>query len=220
VRPGIDPAGDGSLLALDLAGRSGLLAAGEGAAVAELEITFASSGDPAEPWVRPARFAGGSGAELAGVHMARLGSPAMGGSEDSEYEVRLLPPPGRGAGRTIRSARTPGEGWPAVRVLDLERDGRSELLIDETGSYMNCDIESGGGGSSKWVLIAGDGTVLWEDETRYFEFGSGYRRDEQAQVAVVELSAGGMLGLRFRTSAEEWWVLPSSFGGAPPPCLE
>jgi hypothetical protein len=39
-------------------------------------------------------------------------------------------------------------------------------------------------------------------------------------VAVVELSAGGMLGLRFRTSAEEWWVLPSSFGGAPPPCLE
>jgi hypothetical protein len=217
IRTGVDPAGDGSLLPLSPVLRSALLAA-PGETPEPLELEFASTGEPAESALRPARFAGGAGPELPGTRMLGFGSPAMGGTGESVYELRLVPPPGRGAGRLVRTGELPGEGGPSVWSVDLEGDGTRELLLEETTSYMTCDM-SGGGSTARWLLLRGDGTLLWRDDDRHREFGEGYRHDGTADARLLEL--GSRRGLRLRTASQEWWVFAA--GTAPaalPACLE
>ncbi|MBN1773437.1 MAG: hypothetical protein JXB32_19400, partial [Deltaproteobacteria bacterium] len=217
VRTGVDPAGDGSLLPLSPVLRSALLAA-PGATAEPLEVEFASSGEPAETALRPARYAGGTGPELPGTRILGFGSPALGGTGESVYELRLVPAPGRGTGRLVRTGELPGEGGPSVWSVDLEGDGTRELLLEENSNYMTCDM-SGGGSTSRWLLLRGDGSLLWRDDDRYTEFGERYRRDGTADGRLVEL--GAARGLRFRTESQEWWVFAA--GNAPaalPACLE
>ena len=217
VRTGVDPAGDGSLLPLSPALRSALLAA-PGDAPEPLEVEFASTGEPAEPALRPARYAGGTAPELPGLRKTAFGSPALGGTGESKYELRLVPAPGRGSGRLVRAGSLPGDGGAGAWSVDLEGDGLRELLVEETSAYAVCDM-SGGGSTSRWLLLRGDGTLLWRDDDRHTEFGEGYRRDETADARLVEL--GAARGLRFRTASQEWWVFAA--GNAPaelPACLE
>jgi hypothetical protein len=217
VRPGVDPAGDGSLLVLSLALKSGLLTA-PGAAHEALEVEFSTTGEPAEPVLRPARFAGGTEPELPGVRILQFGSPALGGTGETIYELRLVPSPGRGLGRLVRKGVVPGDGGAGAWSLDLDGDGTRELLVQETSGYATCDM-SGGGSTSRWLLVRGDGTLLWRDEDRHSDFGDRYRHDRTADAKLLEL--GTRRGLRFRTESQEWWVFAA--GNAPaelPACLE
>ena len=216
--PFVDPAGDGSLLALSVPRFTALLAK-PGSKYETLEVQLAPSGDPAIPLARPVRLAGGKGPELVGTRLLSLGSPAMGGTGETSYELRALAPPGRGLGRLIRSASIGGEAFPSPAVLDFDGDGTSEILLLESSSYMTCDM-SGGGSSSRWLLLGGDGLVIWHDEERYRSFGEGYDRDETADAVLIDLG-DGLRGLRLRTETQEWWVFPE--GRAPtevPVCLE
>jgi hypothetical protein len=218
VQPNVDPAGDGSLLAVNVPRFTALLAE-PGGKLETLEVQLAASGDPEIPLARPVRLAGGKGPELVGLRLLTLGSPAMGGTGETSYELRAVPPPGRGLGRLIRSASIQGEGFPSPLVLDFDGDGASEILLDEHSSYMTCDM-SGGGSTGRWLLLDGEGQVIWKDEERYRSFGDGYERDETASAALIDLG-GGLRGLRLRTETEEWWVFPE--GRAPeqlPLCLE
>jgi hypothetical protein len=104
-------------------------------------------------------------------------------------------------------------------VLDFDGDGTSEILLEESSNYMTCDM-SGGGSTSRWILLDGTGRVLWQDEERHRSFGKGYDRDQTASAALIDLG-NGLRGLRLRTDSEEWWVFPR--GRAPaelPTCLE
>ncbi|MBW2276206.1 MAG: VCBS repeat-containing protein [Deltaproteobacteria bacterium] len=216
--PFVDPAGDGSLLALSVPRFTALLAK-PGSKHEILEVQLAASGDPAIPLARPVRLAGGKGPELVGTRLLSLGSPAMGGTGKTTYELRAVPPPGRGLGRLIRTASIEGEAFPSAAVLDFDGDGTSEILLFESSNYMTCDM-SGGGSSSRWLLLSGDGLVIWHDEERYRSFGEGYERDETADAALIDLG-DGLRGLRLRTETQEWWVFPE--GRAPaqlPVCLE
>jgi hypothetical protein len=218
LQPTVDPAGDGSLLALTVPRFTALLSE-PGAKHETLEVQLAPSGDPAIPLAGPVRLAGGTGPELVGLRLLALGSPAMGGTGETEYELRAIAPPGRGLGRLIRSGSISGEGFPSPFVLDFDGGGTSEILLEESGSYMTCDM-SGGGSSSRWLLVSGDGLVIWHDQERFRSFGEGYDRDETAEAALIDLG-GGLRGLRLRTETEEWWVFPE--GRAPeqlPLCLE
>jgi hypothetical protein len=143
----------------------------------------------------------------------------MGGTGETTYELRAVLPPGRGLGRLIRKASISGEAFPSAAVLDLDGDGTSEILLHESSNYMTCDM-SGGGSTSRWILVDGQGGVLWQDEDRHRTFGDRYDRDETADAVLVDLG-GGLRGLRLRTETQEWWVFPK--GRAPsdlPVCLE
>jgi len=213
-----DPAGDGSLLAMSVP-RSTALLPSPGAKLERLEVQLAASGDPAIPLARPVDLAGGVGPELVGLVLLTLGSPAMGGTGLTTYELRALSPPGRGPGRLIRAGSIEGEAFPAPLVLDFDGDGTSEILLEEASNYMTCDM-SGGGTTSRWILLTGDGRVIWQDRDRHRTHGDGYDRDETASAVLIDLG-GGLRGLRLRTETEEWWVFPE--GRAPaevPPCLE
>jgi hypothetical protein len=214
----VDPGGDGALLALSVPRATALLAK-PGRDYERLEVELAASGDPAIPLARPVRLAGGEGPELVGLRILTLGSPAMGGTGETSYEIRALEPPGRGLGRLIRAASVPGESFPSPAVLDFDGDGTSEILIHESSNYMTCDM-SGGGSTSRWLLIDGTGEVLWQDEDRHRSFGKGYEHDQTADAVLIDLG-DGRRGLRLRTETAEQWVFPR--GRAPaqmPVCLE
>jgi hypothetical protein len=218
VSPHLDPAGDGSLLALHVPLRTALLSE-PGTEYERLEVQLVGSGDPAIPRARPVRLAGGEGPELVGLRILGLGSPAMGGTGETSYELRALAPPGRGLGRPIRAASISGEAFPSAQVLDFDGDGTSEILLEESSNYMTCDM-SGGGTTSRWILLDGEGNVIWQDDERHRSFGEGYDRDETARAALIDLG-GGLRGLRLRTESHEWWIFPA--GRAPaglPVCLE
>jgi hypothetical protein len=217
---GVDPAGDGSLLPLHLARESALLAPTPGATPEPLGFDLAVSGDPLTPRARPGRFLGGSVDELVGVRILSMGSPAVGGTGETNYELVLVPAPGRGAGRVIRKTSIHGEGWIGAFVVDLENDGENEILLHESSAFAYCNIMDGGGSSSWWSLLRGDGTVLWQDEPRRYEFGPDYRHDAQAKAVLVDLFPDGAHGLRLRTADAEWWVLPAAHDVVPPVCLE
>jgi hypothetical protein len=218
-QPWADPAGDGSVVVLDAALASALLSA-PGGEPERVDLTFALPGDPAVPRSGPVRLKGGAGLEVVGVRVLALGSPAVGGTGETRYEIRAVPPPGRGDGRVVAAGEIGGEGWIAAYLIDLEGDGESEILVEESSNYMNCDVASGGGSSSRWRLLDGEGRVIWEDERRHRSFGEGYDRDRTAEARFVDLG-GGVRGVRLRTREAEWWVFPASRPvAAVPACLE
>jgi hypothetical protein len=219
--PGLDPAGDGSTLALNVGGVTALMGRRGPGALARLTAQLAGSADPSVARLGPVRIDGDARLDLLGIRTVRFGNPSMGGIENGEYELLILPPAG-GAGRVIRRGKVGGEGGASAQLLDLDGDGRHEILVAEAGNYMTCDMH-GGGGTSRLLLLDGDGRVLWEDQPRHHSYERGRpRRDARARARVVDLAGDGTRAIQVRTPTEEWYLLParSRLVGAPPACIE
>jgi hypothetical protein len=223
--PGLDPDGDGARLAMNVGGVTALMDRRGPDALVRLRAQLAGSADPAVARLGPVRLGGAARPGLVGVRSLSFGNPSVGGIEAGEYELVVLPPGGAGDGRVIRRAKVAGEGGGSPLVLDLDGDGRHEILVAESGSYMTCDMK-GGGGTSKLLLVDGDGRVLWQDEPRYHSFdrypGGTRTREARARARVLDLAGDGTLAIQIRTPTEEWYVLParSPLRGALPACLE
>jgi hypothetical protein len=159
---------------------------------------------------------------LLGFRHLSFGSPAMGGTGESTYELALLTSPTTKKPEVIYTASIPGDGSANVSYFDLEGDGISEILLTESSGYMTCDMQ-GGGSSMRYSLLRGDGKFLYQDEKRHSSFDTGYRSNDQtAKAAVLDLGTKER-ALRFRTWNQEWWVLPQSFvlpKDKMPTCLE
>lgn len=220
-RDDVDPAGDGTLLALQGPQSTDLLRAADAPPV-HLDLTLARSADPAVARLGPVRVDRDDRPDLVGVRHTARGDAAMGGSGVSRYEVVLLGASGVGPERVVWRGELPGEGSAAAELVDLDGDGRHEILLQERTVYANCDLSTGGGGSSRWLVLDGEGATLWEDVARHSTFGDRTATDHEAAARVVDLAGDGTRGLRFRTAREEWYVLPAGAAvpAAIPPCLE
>lgn len=222
LHPGLDPAGDGSKLALNVGRVTALMDRRGPEALVRLEAQLVSSADPAVARLGPVRLDHSGQPGFVGTRSLALGNPSVGGIERGEYELVALPASGTGKGRVLRRAKVDGEGGASPLLLDLDGDGRHEILVTESSNYMDCDMK-GGGGTSKVLLLDGQGRVLWQDEPRYFSHTHGRgRRDQRARVRVLDLAGDGTLAIQLRTPTEEWYVLParSPLQGAPPACIE
>jgi hypothetical protein len=168
------------------------------------------------------RIDGDERPDLVGVRYSEHGSPGLGGTGETRYEIALLGPAGTGPERVIRRAEIGGDGGVSVSTVDLDGDGRHELLVNEHSNYMYCDISTGGGSSSRWLIIDGEGRELWADELRGRSYGEGGEHDETARVAVLDLTGDGRRAIRLRTFRAEWYVLPraSQVPDAIPACIE
>jgi len=217
----IDPAGDGSTLALESLTTS-IVARDAPATRVPLNVTLCGSSHDDRTSIGPVPL-GGSAPELLAVRIVEMGSPAFGGRESGSYELVALAPPGTGSGRILASRKVSGSVSVSAGVVDVDHDGTYEVLVRESGSYSNCDMRTGGGSTSAWVLLNGAGQVLWQDEKRHRSFSPGTRDvDMQAHVRPMELFGDGRLGLRVRTNAQEWYVVPSdaSIPDPIPACIE
>jgi hypothetical protein len=218
LRPELDPSGDGKVLALHslsthLVDRSGEV---------DLGLDLAGPAFDARPRIGPVRIDADAVPELLGVRMLAHGSPSFLGTGRGEYELVLLPPPGKGPGRRIyHRDEIFGDTRVQAGLVDLDGDGRHEILLAEQGSYSNCDM-SGGNSESTVRILDGTGAELWSDAKRSSFFGGRERVDREADTRVLDLSGDGRLAVRFRAVDEEWYVLPTSaqVPEAPPPCLE
>jgi hypothetical protein len=222
--PSVDPAGDESRLAFNVGGVTALMGQKGPDGMVRLSVQLAGSADPGVARVGPVRLDAAPRPALLGVRTLNFGNPSVGGIESGEYELVVVTG-GPGDGRVIRRAKVNGEGTGSPALLDLDGDGRQEILLTESGNYMTCDMK-GGGGTTRLLLLDGDGRVLWEDAPRYFSFDrypAGVRqRDTRARARVLDLAGDGTLAIQLRTATEEWYVLParSRLQGAPPPCIE
>jgi hypothetical protein len=221
---GVDPAGDGSLLVMNLAGGSELRSAkSPSSVVRRLDVHILAAVDPAIARLGPVRVDADRRPDVVGVRYLSRGSPARGGTGETRYEIVLLGPGGSGAPRVIRRAAISGEGGVSAGLVDLDGDGRYEILLEEVASYMNCDLDSGGGSSSRWFLLDGTGKELWTDQLRGREFGPHRApRDATARATVLDLAGDATRAIRFRTPVSEWYVVPgeAAVPDVIPPCLE
>jgi hypothetical protein len=220
--PELDPAGDGSILALH-AQRTELLDARGPGLPTELEVTLAGPLSDVAPRLGPVRIDGDATPELLGVRMLEPGHPmlAFAGSV-GKYELVLLPPPGTGEGRVIRQAEVNGALRVTPQLVDLEGDGTYEIVLEESAGFSSCDRESSGS-SATLYLLDGDGTVLWEDGDRSEYYGGpGRAPDLHAHARALELGDGGPLGIRVRAGSQEWWLLAAdaALPEVLPICLE
>jgi hypothetical protein len=219
--PELDPAGDGSVLALH-AQRTELLDARGPGLPTELEVTLAGPLSDVVPRLGPVRIDGDATPELLGVRMLEPGHPmlAFAGSV-GKYELLLLPPPGTGEGRVIRQAEANGALQVTPQLVDLQGDGTYEIVLEESAGFSSCDRESNGSTATLY-LLDGDGTVLWTDESRTEYFGGpGPAPDLHAHARSLELGDGGPFVVRVRAGNQEWYLLPA--GSALPDlpvCLE
>jgi hypothetical protein len=210
----LDPAGDGSAIAIARGGDTSIVST-SGTVVAT-DASLARPGDPATPRLGPTPIDADERTDFAAVRV-EPGSP----DEPSRYEIVLYDAPSLERERTLYRGTAPDLGGANVSVLDLDGDGRAELLVHESGTYgreVGPDMISIS--ASTWMLLDGEGRVLWRDETRFSE---GYdRNDRTADAHVIDLAGDGSLAIRMRTSDAEWYVLPER---APvpdriPTCLE
>jgi hypothetical protein len=221
VLPGLDPAGDGSTLAVSTL-KSGIITALEPNRLIELGFTFSAAADDRMPRLGPVRIDDDNQPDLLGVRILEPGSPmlAFPGSE-SKYDLILTDPPGTGTPRVIRHVATNGEAAVRASLVDLNGSGKYQIIVDESTIFSSCDMKSNGS-TSTLMLLDGNGGVLWRDEPRTEYFSGGRNADMKAHARPLELSDDGRLSLRIRAAGEEWYIVPSDAAvpKAIPPCLE
>lgn len=208
VVPELDPAGDGSALALR-GHETALVEASSSERVVKLGVELArpllEDGSPLGPVVldREGR------AELVGVRTIESGHPmlAFPGSR-AVYELVALEPPGDGAKRVLYRGEVGGELSLDLWLVDLERDGNFELLVKERAGFSSCDRRSTGA-SSTLMLLDGDGRELWRDERRTEYFQRGRWTELSARPRAMDLWGDGRLAVRVRAGGQEWFVVPA-----------
>ncbi len=103
-------------------------------------------------------------------------------------------------------------------VTDLNGDGIGEILVNEN-SYGLLGKKSDSYEKSRWLLLDGDGKILWQDEFRFsrvpFEHHSG-----MASPRIIEWTGEGDYAIQFRTDKEVFYVLPTTTDKSIPLCLE
>ncbi|MEP7123718.1 MAG: VCBS repeat-containing protein [Byssovorax sp.] len=251
----LDPAGDGSVLALAASPSSALLSAvtpfgarpaslpvhhvlglrtesGAASFVGDLrpragpyqiklDLDLATPADPAVEQLGPVRVLVGGPPSLVGVRTVRRGSLSGFVNDGGAYELVVRAPPGLGQGRIIGRGSVTGEGGASAELLDLDGDGVHEILVRESDLHAAAGI-SVAEGTSRWILLRGDGHVLWRDRPRTVTTASGRFVDSRARARALDLLGDGTLALQLRSPDAEWYVLPE---GSPlpdplPPCLE
>ena len=218
----LDPAGDNGTLAL-LSLRSQLVQRGKPQERIALDVALAGSFHDDLVSLGPVLIDGDAKPDLLGLRILDVGGIAFGGQDGGDYELVVLSPPGVGPGRRIWKKEVSGATHAMAGLVDLDHDGRYEIVVRDGGSYANCDISTGGGSDSTWRLLDGDGNVLWEDEQRFHSFSPGHRDvDMQAHGRPVDLFGDGRLALRMRAAGQEWYVVPASaeLPEPMPPCIE
>jgi hypothetical protein len=171
----------------------------------------------------PVALRTGGDREIVAVHVDSLGHPmiAFPGSEASYRLVALANASSGAKRRTLGTFKTKGMLNVNVTTVDLEHDGIWEILVEQSAGYSDCD-EKGGGSTSKWMLLDGDGRMLWADTERHSYSSQGSRNDDHtARVRVMDLWGDGRKALHFRADGTEWYVLPrGSELTTIPPCIE
>ncbi|MBI5499204.1 MAG: hypothetical protein HY907_03105 [Deltaproteobacteria bacterium] len=218
--PGLDAAGDGSVLALHSL-LTQLLEPGATGPV-DLGVTLAGALDDTSPQLGPVLLDGDDAPDLLGVRVLDAGHPmiAFHGSE-AKYELVLLPPPGKGDGRVIWQAAVNGALSAEAWVVDLEGDRKYEIVLDESAGYSSCDRTSSGSVSTLY-LLDGEGGVLWQDVERSEYFGEGRPPDLEAHARAMDLWGDQRRAVRVRAAGKEWYLLPAGAeaSGPIPACLE
>jgi hypothetical protein len=251
----VDPAGDGSVLALAASPSSALLSAatpfdglpamlpahhvlgiraeaGGGAFVGDLraragpfqiklDLDLATPADPAIEQLGPVAVVAGGPPSLVGVRTLHRGSLSGFVNDGGSYELVVRSPPGLGQGRVIGRGSVTGEGGASVELIDLDGDGVHEILLRESDLHAAPAV-TGAEGTSRWVLLRGDGHVLWRDPPRTVSTAGGRFVDARARARALDLVGDGTLALQLRSPDTEWYVLPagSQLPDPLPPCLE
>jgi hypothetical protein len=254
----VDPAGDGSVLALAASPSAALLSAatpfdgpprivpvhhvlGMRARAAEsstgvfvgdlrarsgpfqikLDLDLATPADPAVEQLGPVAVVAGGPPSLVGVRTILRGSLSGFASDGGSYEIVVRAPPGLGQGRVIARDRVAGEGGASVELIDLDGDGVHEILVRESDLHAAPTL-SGAEGTSRWLLLRGDGQLLWADRPRTVSTAGGRFVDARARARALDLVGDGTLALQLRSPDAEWYVLPagSQLPDPLPPCLE
>lgn len=118
-----------------------------------------------------------------------FGDASVGGMAPSVYALEVVSGQ-TGARRKILRGEVLGEGSAHVQLVDLEGDGRPELLVAETGSYMTCDL-GGGALTTRWVLVDAWGRVLYRSEHSELSYDvGGPARDGRVRASIVALGDG------------------------------
>lgn len=109
---------------------------------------------------------------------------------------------------------------PSLR-LDLDGDGVHEILLRES-DLRAVEAVTGAEGTSRWLLLRGDGHVLWRDLRCTVTTAGGRFVDSRARARALALLGDGTLALQLRSPEAEWYVLPtgSHLPDPLPPCLE
>jgi hypothetical protein len=251
----LDPAGDGSVLALSASPSSALLRASSpfegppammpahhvlgmraesaggvfagdlrartGPFQIKLDLDLATPADPAVDQLSPVPVLAGGPRSLVGVRTVSRGSLSGFINDGGAYELVVRAPPGLGQGRVIGRGRVTGEGGASVELLDLDGDGVHEILLRESDLHAGQAV-NGAEGTSRWMLLRGDGHVLWRDRSRTVTTAGGRFVDSRARARALDLLGDGTLALQLRSPEAEWYVLPtgSQLPDPMPPCLE
>jgi len=118
-----------------------------------------------------------------------LGDGAVGGITPSTYALELVSG-ATGVRRKIARGEIHGEGSARVQLVDLEGDGRPELLVAESGAYTTCDL-GGGGMTRQWLLVDAWGRVLYRSEVSGLDYDvGGPMHDGRVRARVVALGDG------------------------------
>jgi hypothetical protein len=154
---------------------------------------------------------------LIALEQTGWGDASMGGMGESKFSLRVASLSSMKLSEPFYQTSINGEGALGVSFFDLNGDKENEILLEARSTYMDCDMQGGGGGS-QWRIIKSDGTLLYEDASRYFSYARGYRNDQSADAAVLDLG-NHHRAVRFRTWNQEWWVADTSLQEIPA-CLE
>jgi hypothetical protein len=173
--------------------------------------------DPAAP-VGPLRLAAGDAPGFVTIHREPL----------RELSVVLVDPGTRAPRRLVwRSEPLGMEEDLQVSLIDLDRDGASELLLEFT--TMAREHHGADWNSSRMRIVDGQGQLVWEEprargEEWIYEDGySGRRRQtlvDGTHVRAFDLGDGTM-PLRVRSAHDEYYLLAASSKiQSVPACLE
>lgn len=187
----------------------------------KLDLDLATPADPSIEQLGPVPVLLGGPPSLVGVRTINRGSLSGFVSDGGTYELVVRAPPGLGRGRVIGRGRVTGEGGAAVELVDLDGDGVHEILLRES-DLRAAEGATGAAGTSRWLLLRGDGHVLWHDRGRSVTTEGGRFEDARARARALDLLGDGTLALQLRSLDAEWYVLPvgSRLAEPLPPCLE
>lgn len=187
----------------------------------KLDLDLATPADPAIEQLGPVAVVAGGPPSLVGVRTLHRGSLSGFFNDGGAYELVVRSPPGLGQGRVIGRGSVTGEGGASVELLDLDGDGVHEILLRESDLHAAPAV-TGAEGTSRWMLLRGDGHVLWRDRPRTVSTAGGRFVDARARARALDLVGDGTLALQLRSPDAEWYVLPagSQLPDPLPPCLE
>ncbi len=144
----------------------------------------------------PARIDSDEAPDRVRVESLSLGNPGQGGVEHGRYAIDLLTGATRVTAR-IYQGEVSGEGGATVQLVDLDGDGRSEILVRESWNWMTCDL-SGTALLSRWLLLTNQGHVLFQTQPRERSWTRGYAWVGFEETAKVVPLHNGAAALAFR----------------------